>query len=124
MLQSTGKLGTDKLMQACFELARINKRSPRPVDTKEITKLAERYHAVSLSFLSEVLRIDVKLLIRAVTYLTQAHGAPRDGDDIAWFKDKLEAVLEVARPYAILDEDGRAFLQDIRVGLDMSYADK
>jgi hypothetical protein len=112
----------DNLVQACFELARINKRSRRPVDTAAISKLADRYQTVAMGFLSATLNIDLPLIIRAIVYLTQAHGGPVEDDDTGWFRDKLSALLEIARPYALLDKEGLAFVGDMQDGIDKMLA--
>jgi hypothetical protein len=110
--------GTDKLRQACFELARINKRSPRPVDADQIVRLAERYTVIALSFVSGSLKIDVPLITRAIIYLTQAHGGPMEQESLDWFQYTLSTLLEAARPYASLDKEGLSFVEDM---LDGNY---
>jgi hypothetical protein len=108
-----------ELEAACFELARSAKWVQKPIDSDEIRDLAARFVEIAKSriFVSDDLRIDAPLIARAARYLTQAHGMPT-GDDTQWFGSMLTAVLEVARPNSGLDEEGQAFLKDMREGID------
>jgi hypothetical protein len=109
------------LEQACFELARTAKWARKPVDIEDIRALAAHFVEIAKShvFISDTLRIETPIITRAIRYLTQAHGMPMS-DDTAWFSNMLTALLEVARPNSGLDEEGRAFLKDMREGIEAS----
>jgi hypothetical protein len=112
-----------ELEEACFELARTVKWVQKPIDSDEIRDLAGRFLEIAKShiFISDELRIDTRLVARAVRYLTQAHGMPM-GEDTGWFASMLTAVLEIARPNSGLDEQGQAFLKDMREGIDSTLS--
>jgi hypothetical protein len=106
----------EDLANACFELARTAKWTQRPIDSAEITALAERFRTIAASRVCPELNIDVPLLTRAVRYIGQAHGMPM-GDDTAWFSHMLHALIEVARPNSCLEESGKDFLEDMIEGI-------
>jgi hypothetical protein len=107
---------TDGVAAACLELARVAKWSRKPIDTSEITVLAERLTEIAKEKVCDGLSIDLPLIERAVTYITQAHGMPM-GDDTEWFEHMLRALLEVARPNSGLEVSGKAFLLDLEEGI-------
>jgi hypothetical protein len=106
-----------ELEAACFELARATKWVQRPIDSAEIETFAKRLAADGQSFVSEPLGIDLRLIARAVRYVTQVHAIPAMGDDTYWFTNTLSVLLEVARPNSGVEGDGRAFLKDMVEGI-------
>jgi hypothetical protein len=117
MIRKTGTDTDAALEEACFELARTMKWEQKPIDLEEIRAHAANLAMEAKGFLSEALNTDVQLLVRAVHYLTQAHGMPM-GENLYWFRTTLGALLEVARPNSGLDESGREFLKDMRDGIN------
>jgi hypothetical protein len=111
---------TGGLDQACFDVARTIKWARKPIDADEITSLAAELSKIARNcvFISETLVRDEELVTRAVRYLGQAHAIPPMADDTQWFANMLDAVIELARPNTGLDEQARAFLDDIRQGID------
>jgi hypothetical protein len=45
------------------------------------------------------------------------------GDDTLWFSHMLSAVLEIAGPNAVVDEQNKAFLKDMADGIDSAISD-
>jgi hypothetical protein len=114
---------SDGVATACLELARVVKWTQKPIDAAEITTLAERFTAIAKDQVVEGLSIDLPLIERAVTYITQAHGMPTR-DDTDWFEYTLRALLEVARPNSVLEVSGKAFLLDIEAGIHSQLEDE
>jgi hypothetical protein len=117
--QISANEGAD-LEWACFELARTTMWGPKPIDSEEVRSLAAHFLEIAKSciFISDNVWIDAPLITRAIHYLRQAHGMPRDEDVTGWFLGTLTALLEVARPNTGLDERGQEFLKDMREGID------
>jgi hypothetical protein len=109
-----------ELQNACFELARTTKWVQKPIDAEELRVFAERLVAISRGYLCEPLRIDVPLIARAVRYLTRIHAIPPMEEDTRWFKEMLQAVLEIARPNNVVDGNARPFLKDMLDGINLS----
>jgi hypothetical protein len=107
------------LADACYELASTIKWSTKPADPAEIAALAERLTAAASDrvFESATLMRDMSLIARAVNYINDAHGMPMT-DDVLWFGRTLDTLLEVARPNSGLNDKGRAFLNDMREGIN------
>ena len=107
----------DALEQACFELARTTKWTKKPIDSSEISELSPRLMDIARSYVSAPLAIDIPLITKAVRYLTHVHAIPPMGDDTRWFQNMLAAVLEIARPNSVFDEQEQEFLRDMLDGI-------
>jgi hypothetical protein len=108
------------LADACFELARVLKWSnDNFVADAEIGGLAEKLNSIAMKRVhdDDTLGIDVPVVTRAVSYLTQAHAIPPMGDHTEWLGYMLDALLEVARPNSGLDGQAREFLNDMLEGI-------
>jgi hypothetical protein len=108
------------LADACFKLARTLKWSKdSPASEAEVGGLAAKLNAIAMERVDDrdTLGIDVPVVMRAITYLTQAHAIPPMGEHTDWFGYMLDAVLEVARPNSGLDGEAREFLKDMRDGI-------
>jgi hypothetical protein len=103
----------DEIDVACFEVA----RQTQPIDSEEIKTLARRYAAIARDRMSEELGIDEPLLARAIHYIGHVHAIPPMDDNVQWFGDMLDALVEVARPNAGLDDRSREFLRDMLGGI-------
>jgi len=112
----------DNIRSACLELAQTMKWAKTPFDAAEITGLADRLSKNAHSMLSEALGIDPPLVERAIRYMHQVHSMPM-GDNIEWFDYTLQALLEIARPSAGVNEENKAFLRDMLDGIQDSLAD-
>jgi hypothetical protein len=62
--------------KACFEVARTTKWTRKPVDSAEITALADKLYEIAKGEVSAELEIDLPLITRAVRYLGQVHAVP------------------------------------------------
>ena len=109
---------TEELQNACFRVARTTKWSRKPTDAAEITAVADKFFEIAKQQVSPALEIDIPLITRAVRYLGQVHAMPPMDDNTAWFSEMLRAVLEIARPNTGVDEENKAFLRDMREGID------
>jgi hypothetical protein len=113
---------TGEIEVACLELARSTKWSRKPIDAAEITALAARFTEIAQSRLSEALDRNPALVARAIRYIDNAHAMP-SGDDAEWFFYMLEALLEVARPNTGLNQQSKAFLDDMVAGIEIARHD-
>jgi hypothetical protein len=104
-------------------MARATKWVQKPIDASELTGFASRLARISKNFLSEELEIDEALVARAVGYLTQVHAIPPMDEDTRWFTEMLRAILEIARPNTVVDEDNKEFLRDLLHGIEQSLRD-
>lgn len=64
-------------------------------------------------------RGDWTIVERAIDYLACQHDGPWQG--IAWFRQSLGLVMELAVPNTGLDESAAAFLQDLQRGIGESF---
>ena len=111
---------SDELRQACFDVARTTKWSRKPVDSAEITVLADKLYEIAKGQVSPEIEIDLPLITRAVRYLGQVHASPPMDDDTGWFYDMLRVVLEIARPNTGVEEENKEFLRDMLQGIEQS----
>jgi hypothetical protein len=107
------------LLRGC----RTTKWSLKPIDAAEITAVAEKFFKIAKQQVSPELKIDIPLVTRAVRYLGQVHAMPPMDDNTVWFSEMLRAVLEIARPNTGVEEENKAFLRDMRDGIDQSLGD-
>lgn len=113
----------DDLEQACLRLALAIKIVKEPISSDDARGLAQRFLAVAADRIYLPLGIDSPLVARAVRYLTHVHAIPPMGDDTLWFSHMLSAVLEIAGPNAVVDEQNKAFLKDMADGIDSAISD-
>jgi hypothetical protein len=108
-----------------LDLALQIKIVDEPISSDDARGLAERFTAIALDQVYEPLGIDRPLVSRAVRHLAQVHAIPPMGDDTRWFSEMLRAVLEIARPNAVVGDDNKEFLRDLREGIEqsLSYSD-
>ena len=113
----------EELHNACFGVARTTKWSQRPIDAAEITAVAEKFFEIAKGQVSTGLEIDIPLITRAVRYLGQVHAIPPMDDNTVWFSEMLRAVLEIARPNTSVEEENKAFLRDMRNGINRALGE-
>jgi hypothetical protein len=109
---------TEELQRACFGVARTTKWTRKPIDAAEITAVAEKLFEIAKQQVCSGLEIDIPLITRAVRYLGQVHAMQPMDDNTVWFSEMLRAVLEIARPNTGVEEENKAFLRDMRQGID------
>ena len=114
---------TEELQNACFGVARTTKWSRKPIDAVEITAVAAKFFEIAKQQVSPEPEIDIPLITRAVRYLGQVHAMPPMDDNTVWFSEMLRAVLEIARPNTGVEEENKAFLRDVRQGIDRVLGD-
>ena len=90
----------------------------KPVDADRIKTHADRIYKIALGKVDETesLGVTIPMVIRAVDYLRQAHALPPMKEDLEWFQNMLDAVLEVACPNVKLEGEGKLFLKDLQKG--------
>jgi hypothetical protein len=114
---------TDELKSACFDVARTTKWTQKPIDGADIAAVAEKFFEIARQQVYHEQEIDIPLITRAVRYLGQVHAMPPMDDNTVWFSEMLRAVLEIARPNTGVEEENKAFLRDMRDGIDQALGD-
>jgi hypothetical protein len=117
---SLGGTVRQELEAACLEMARATKWVRKPIDASELTNFANQLVTISRGFISEPLEIDETVIARAVRYLTHVHAMPLMEEDTRWFTEMLRAVLEIARPNTVVDDENKEFLRDLLQGIERS----
>ena len=109
----------EALYQACFALARITHWKTEPVAVSQIESFAQKLLAEALSQVAsiETLGGSEEQVVRAVRYIEQAHAIPPIGDNIDWFRDTLQALMEIVFPNTELDGAALDFLFDLQSGI-------
>ena len=120
------RLDEQALQEACLELARVVLAAGQPQVSNDILEtLADRFQREVLDFAPGIARAgrDPNLLTRAVYYLNDAHALPLMGTDMAWFRQTLVCLVELAVPGIALSDKGGAFLRDVQLGVEQSLGD-
>lgn len=111
------------LRAACFEAAGSAKWERRPQPVEDIQELADKFYERASERAKEIHEIneDSQIVNRAVWYLAQVHAIPPMRDDVTWFHEMLEALLELAIPntYVAVGKP-QAFLKDLLKGITWS----
>lgn len=111
------------LRAACFEAARSAKWKHKPQPVENIQELADKFYEIAAEKAKEIHETDEdsQIVNRAVWYLAQVHAIPPMRDDLRWFHEMLEALLEVALPNTyVAAGKPQAFLQDLLKGITWS----
>lgn len=119
-------LDRDALFEACKEVASQTLwQTNYPQDISDIID-SEQINKTTLGYFKEALRHvefvvsqrrDPNLITRAILYLSQSHAIPPMKEDLTWFKDMLEALIELACPNTIYTKETSQFLYDIEKGI-------
>ena len=118
------ELDTGALQRACYEVAKETKWETRPVDTNDIKQLADELYRIAserAKFVAEAER-DPNLVTRAVRYLAHVHAIPPMKDDTSWFREMLDALVELACPNTGTTRGIARFFYDIETGIAVSRA--
>ena len=103
-------------------------QTPRPinvtdiVDSEQIKQTTQKYFEEALrhvEFITEQKR-DPNLITRAVLYLSEHHAIPPMKENITWFSNMLEVLIELACPNVIDSEKPAPFLYDIEEAIKES----
>ncbi|MBI5875409.1 MAG: hypothetical protein HZB81_06155 [Deltaproteobacteria bacterium] len=113
----------DDLKAACFEVAQNAKWDLKPQLVSDIQSLANKFYEKASERAKEINEIeeDSEIVNRAVWYLSQVHAIPPMKDDVRWFNEMLEVLLELALPntYVAVGKP-QQFLQDLIRGITWS----
>ena len=116
-------LNLEDLKAACFEVAQHTKWERKPQLVSDIQDLANKFYKRASKKAKEINEAeeDPEIVNRAVWYLSQVHAIPPMKDDVKWFNDMLEALLELALPnsYVAVGKP-QQFLQDLIRGITWS----
>jgi len=97
------------------------------MDVTVIQRLADQYFQIAAAphleeFIQRMDR-DPNLVIHVVKYLGSRHGFPPPGDDIRWFQEKFDCLVELACPNCGGTEEDERFFQEIEEGITSCRAD-
>jgi len=120
------ELNKEALFEACKKLVKHTLwQTPVPqdisdiIDTEQIRKTTRKYFEEALPHVEFIVehKRDPNLITRAILYLSQAHAIPPMKEDLTWFSNMLEAVIELACPNTIHSKETAQFLCDIEEGI-------
>jgi hypothetical protein len=108
-----------RLYEACFAVARTNHWKSRPVDLALIQQYAEKLFKEAKTQVesAESLGGSIEVVIRAVRYIEQAHAIPPLEDNVAWFADTLQTLMEIVYPNTEVHGEAAEFLVDMQGGI-------
>jgi len=114
-------LDEEALRSACDEMARIAIWQTTPIDLAEIQKVSDTYFQEAVRYLEFIndQGCDPNLLDRAVNYLVTL-ALPSMLNDLRWFSEKLEVLVELACPSVIQSKSTARFFSDIEKGIAKS----
>jgi len=121
------KLNKSALLEACEKVANQTLwQTPHPQDISDIidfeqrNMLAQKYFEKALQHVEFITgqERDPNLITRAVVYLAYSHAIPPMKDDLSWFNDMLEALIELACPNVLHFKETSQFLYDIEKGIN------
>ena len=110
------------LYEACKKVANSTLwQTPKPhdlsdiIDTEQIEKAIQGYFKEALFYEEFVIEQnkDPNLITRAVLYLSESHAVPPMKEDLTWFKNMLEVLIELVCPNVVHSEEIPQFLYDI-----------
>jgi len=125
-MANQAELNKEALFEACKKLVKhILWQTPLPqdisdiIDTEQIRKTTRKYFEEALRHVEFIVehKRDPNLITRAILYLSQAHAIPPMKEDLTWFSNMLEAVIELACPNTIHSKETAQFLSDIEEGI-------
>ena len=65
---------------------------------------------------------DPNIIVRCVEYFAQIHAIPPMRDDIGYFQDMFQVLLNLAVPESISCRESEEFYRDIEIGIEASRA--
>jgi hypothetical protein len=118
------KLDTEDLRTACHEVARATMLEQRPIDASIISSHTERLLGIARENEEFIIGQgrDPNLITRAVRYLAHVHAIPPMRDDLNWFSNMLQALIELACPNTEATCDLETFFRDIEDGIAVARA--
>jgi len=118
-------LDRDRLKLACLEVARSIAWRNNPVDDVLATSFAEVLANEAL-FHEEYLNgqdRDPNIITWAVSYLAHAHAVPPSGADLAWFREGLSVLVELACPNTGGRREDERLYREIEAGIQSARDD-
>lgn len=125
-MEEQHNLNRDALFEACKKVASQTLwQTPYPqdisdiIDSEQINKTIQGYFEEALhhvEFIVEQKR-DPNLITRAILYLSQSHAIPPMKEDLTWFNNALEVLIELACPNVMHSKETSQFLYDIEKGI-------
>jgi hypothetical protein len=120
-------LDRSALKQACFDLAADILQERRPIDVEEIQELADQYFKIAAKPVLEEFILgqdrDPNLVLLVVHYLGHRHAIPPLRDDVRWFQEMFECLVELACPNCGGQEEDEQFFKEIEEGIATCRAD-
>jgi hypothetical protein len=119
-------INQEALRKACRDVADSTLwQTPKPVDisdiidTDQIAQTTQDYFDEAMRHVEYVDHFgrDPNLVVRAVRYLAHAHAIPPMKQDLTWFRNMLEAAIELACPNSIHTPESAEFFDDIEEGI-------
>lgn len=112
-------------MSACVRVAETTLWSREPISADRIPEVAELLFNEVMKHEEFVVGQgrDPALLIRCVDYLKARHAMPPMRDDVTWFRDMFEVLVELAVPNSESSPEDELFFQDIEAGIAACRAD-
>ncbi len=109
------------LHEACYVAARGAMWDARPTDVEKIKSLGDSFFSIAVSHLNRVReqKRDPDIVTRAVAYLANTHAIPPMHDSKEWFIFMLAAIMELACPSCIQNNESAAILSDIEKGISL-----
>ena len=117
------------LLEACKKTASCTLwQNPDPadisdiVDTEQIRRTTRNYFDEALRHVEFVIeqKRDPNLITRAILYLQECHAIPPMKEDMEWFSNMLEAIIELACPSIVHSKKSIKFLYDVEKGIKES----
>ena len=126
-MEKQNNFDKNALIKACKKVASQTLwQTPNPIDitdiidSEQIKQTTQKYFEEALrhvEFITEQKR-DPNLITRAVLYLSESHAMPPMKEDITWFSNMLEALIELACPNVIHSGKSAEFLYDVEDGIE------
>jgi len=118
-------LDRDRLRLACLEVARNVAWRRGPVNDVVASSFAEVLTEEAI-FHEEFLigqGRDPNIITWAVSYLAHAHAIPPSGADIAWFREGLSVLVELACPNSAGRKEDERLYREIEEGIQLARDD-
>lgn len=114
------ELEVSALKIACFDVA-VNTKWMKPKEgMNEVEAFAEELYKAAESRKESIEKKgrNPNIIIRAVFHISSLHAKVAAVDDMAWFMEKLDTLLEIACPKA--EKTSEAFFKDIEEGIALA----
>ena len=119
------ELDKEALRTACYNVARNTLWEQHPVSVEEIEDHADSLYKIVIEYVDFIKdqERDPNILVRAVRYLGHKHAIPPMRDDVRWFSDMLEVLVELVCPNSESTSESVEFFNDIEDGIARSRSE-